>query len=101
MALTPETIPDRVSELMGGRPTRWVPADSLVGDFDGRKRALEVFDARAGEQRQLLRRLRPLRQEIERLIGGPLIVIFHTLRETERLYPEVRSLQHDDPSPAN
>ena len=36
-----------------------------------------------------MRQLRALRPEIERLIGGSLILIFHTPAETERLYPEV------------
>jgi hypothetical protein len=92
-ALTRETIPSLVSEVFGGRPTRWTSRDRLVGDFDGRERTLDIFDASAGEQLALLRRLRPLRQEIEELIGGPLLVIFHTPKETARLYPEVARLR--------
>lgn len=57
--------------------------------IDGRDRTIEVFDAPASEQRALLRLLRPARAEIEAALGGPLIVVFHTPRETERLYPEV------------
>jgi hypothetical protein len=88
-----DLVPAQISALLGGRPTRWVPASRLVGDYDGRDRTLEVFDADAREQRALLRRLRPLRAEFERQIGGPLIVLFHTPSETARLYPEVRSLR--------
>lgn len=90
MRLTRETVPSLVSEVFGGRPTRWTPPERLIGDFDGRERTLDVFYASAHKQRALLRRLRPLRREIEETIGGPLLVIFHTPRETERLYPEIR-----------
>lgn len=91
MSLTVAEVVQRVSSLLGGRPVQWAPAERLVGDYEGRQRTLEVFDAEAGEQRQLLRDLRPVRAEIERLIGGPLIVIFHTPEESERLYPAVAS----------
>lgn len=90
--LTRETVPSRFSESLDGRFARWTPRDRLIGDLDGRERALDVFYAAAGEQLALLRRLRPLRQEIEELIGGPLLVIFHTPKETTRLYPEVEFL---------
>lgn len=88
MALTVADIPGRVSELLGGRVARWTPLSRQTGDYDGRERTIEVFDAQASEQRALLRQLRPARPEIECLLGGPLIVVFHTPRETERLYPE-------------
>ena len=45
----------RVRELMQGRPVRWAGAPELVGDYDGRERTLEVFNANASEQRALLR----------------------------------------------
>lgn len=80
-------IPGRISELLGGRTVQWVPESRRVGDYEGRHRTLEIFDAAPGEQRELLRRIRPARPEIERMLGGPLIVIFHTPGETERLYP--------------
>lgn len=81
-------VPQRVSELLGGRVVCWSPSDRLVGDYDGRQRTLEVFHAALGEQMDLLRRLRPVREEIERLIEGPLVVIFHSPKESERLYAE-------------
>jgi hypothetical protein len=88
-----DRIASLVSTLLNGRPTRWTPPERLVGDYDGRENSLEVFDALAGEQRYLLRRLRPFRREIEQEIGGPLIVIFHTPSETARLYPDVEKLR--------
>lgn len=89
MTVAVEEIPGWVSALFGGRTVRWAPAERRIGDYDGNDRTLEVFDAPASEQRSLLRRLRPVRSDIEQAIGGPLIVIFHTPGETERLYPEV------------
>lgn len=88
MAATFAEIPGRVAELLGGRSVQWVPPSRRIGDYDGRHRTLEIFDVPAGEQRQILRQLRPSRPEIERTIGGPLLIIFHTPGETERLYPE-------------
>jgi hypothetical protein len=59
-----------------------------MGDYDGRDRTLEVFNADSGEQRDLLRRLRPIRSELEPIVGGSVIVIFHTRSESARLYGE-------------
>jgi hypothetical protein len=61
----------------------------MVGDYDGRERTLEVFDADAREQRELLRRLRPARPELDAAAGGPLVIVFHTRAESRRLYVDV------------
>lgn len=81
-----EVWPERIQALMDGRPVRWADARQVIGDYDGRERTLEVFNADAKDQRVLLRRLRPLRTELETAAGGPVIVIFHTITESERLY---------------
>jgi hypothetical protein len=60
-----------------------------MGDYDGRDRTLDVFSVAACDQRPLLRKLRGERDRLERAVGGPLIVIFHTPEETARLYPGV------------
>jgi hypothetical protein len=78
----------RLVALMGGRPVRWAASPQTIGDYDGRERTLEVFNADSVEQRDLLRRLRPIRSEIEPIVGGAVIVIFHTRSESERLYGE-------------
>jgi hypothetical protein len=93
MATTFAEIPGRVAELLGGRIVRWVPASRRIGDYDGRHRTLEIFDVPAGDQRGILRLLRPARPDLERIVGGPLVIIFHTPRETERLYPEVSAMR--------
>lgn len=97
-AVRDDEIPRRVSDVLGGRPTRWLSDARAVGDFDGRERTLEVFGADADDQRALLRRLRPMRPEIEQALGGPLVVVFHTTDESVRLYPEIelpRRREHD------
>jgi hypothetical protein len=65
MTLTREQVPDRVSALLEGHPTRWVASAIALGDYDGRERTLEVFEADAREQRALLRRLRDVRPDID------------------------------------
>jgi hypothetical protein len=76
----------RISESLSGRPVRW--AQHVVGDYEGRDRTLEVFNADLAEQGDLYRRLRPLRREMEALAGGPVIVLFHTTLESARLYSD-------------
>jgi len=76
----------KISDALSGRPVRW--AQNVVGDYDGRDRTLEVFNADPHEQRELLRRLRPIRKEIADAAGGPVIVIFHTPHESARLYSD-------------
>lgn len=76
----------RVSELLNGRPVRW--ARNVVGDYDGRDRTLEVFNADPREQRELLRWFRPVREELETAVGGPIIIVFHTRSESARLYAD-------------
>ena len=81
---TREQILHRVAELLGDRPVRWADPRQFIGDFDGRERTLEVFNADALEQLELLRRMRPIREELEAVAGGPVVVIFHTRTESAR-----------------
>ena len=81
-----EELARRIRGVLSGRPVRW--AQNVLGDYDGRDRTLEVFNADAAEQRELFRSLRPLRKEMEVVAGGPVIVIFHTRAESARLYSD-------------
>jgi hypothetical protein len=63
-----------LSTILDGRPVR------CLG------RTLEVFNAEPAEQRALFRRMRLARPELELCLGGPLCIIFHTRRESARLY---------------
>jgi hypothetical protein len=76
----------KLREVFDGRPVRWAKP---VGDFDGRERTLDVFYADAFDQIGLLKRFQTARAKLEEAVGGPVIVIFHTTRETERLYSDV------------
>ncbi len=64
-------------------------------DYDGRERTLEVFDADAHEQLALRTRLRPLLNELEVALGGSIVIIFHTRRETARLYSDITKNLND------
>jgi hypothetical protein len=83
-----DMVPFLASARVGDRPVRWAPPDVASGDYDGRERSLEIFRVAPAERRDLLRALRPIRDEIEAAAGGPVVVIFHTPRESERLYAD-------------
>jgi hypothetical protein len=92
-----DSWPKRLRDIMGGRPVRWAEERDLMGDYDGRERTLEVFNADAKDQRTLLRLLRPVRVDLELAAGGPVIVIFHTSAESSRLYADfVRSALREE-----
>jgi len=81
-----QDIPRIVSALLGRRPVRWAPMESCLADFDGWANTLEVFNADPGEQRRLLAGLRARREELDQLAGGRIVFVFHTCRESARLY---------------
>ena len=70
------------------RPVRWAPADQLWGDYDGRDNTIEIFNVDGPEQRELYRGLRSLREQLEGELDSALIVIFHTRKESQRLYSD-------------
>ena len=78
----------RLREVFDGRPVGWA-GSRAVRDYDGRERTLDVFNADARDQLDLLTRFRRLRPAIEVALGGPVIVLFHTTTETTRLYPGI------------
>lgn len=90
MTARDEWLP-RLRDVFGGRPVAWAGVRA-VGDYDGRERTLDVFNADARDQLELLTRFRGLRSEVEAALDGPIIVLFHTTAETTRLYPEIQSL---------
>ncbi len=87
-----DAVSKRVSDLLG-RPARWASAERAGGDYDGRERTIEVFNADAAEQRDLVRALRSERRGLETAVGGPLVLVFHTRAETQRLYSDVIASQ--------
>lgn len=91
MSLDREAVPLRVSELLDHRPVRW---GETIGGYDGSERTLEIFEADAREQRELRRRLRPVRAELDAAAGGPIVILFHTRAESRRLYADVIDAWH-------
>jgi hypothetical protein len=80
-----EDVPGFVSRLTEDRPVRWAPPNRLFGDYDGRDRTLDVFNADAKEQRRLLEAIYRERASLEQAAGGPFIVVFHSRKQsTER-----------------
>ena len=78
----------RLRDVFHGRPVRWAAPKHTVGDYEGRDRTLEVFNADAKDQRELLANLRSIRAELEAVAGGPIILIFHTTKESARLHAD-------------
>ena len=100
--MTRDEVPGRVSRLLDGRPVRWAPSSSLFGDYDGRERTLDVFDAEPRDQRRLRGDIdRALREELQTAAGGPVIVIFHSIKQSAARYGEfVRSFPRALPDSA-
>jgi hypothetical protein len=87
--LTRDQVPELVSTALGGKPVRWAPRGASIGDYDGCDATLDIFDAPAGDQLMLLRRLRAIRDDIDAAAGSAVVFVFHTPFETGRLYPEL------------
>ncbi len=84
--MTRTEVPYVVSKLMGDRPARWAPAALRLGDYEGRERTLEVFNAEPKDHLALRKALRPVRSAIQEAAGGPVVFIFHTERESAKRY---------------
>jgi hypothetical protein len=81
-------IPLVVSDLIGGRPVRWVPTNRLVGDYDGRERTLQIFNADPKDQRRLLDEIDKQRGSLDEAAGGPLVIIFHSVKQSTERYAD-------------
>ena len=80
-----ERVPFFISRIVGWRPARWA---TPVGDYDGREQTLHVFNADLGDQRRLLAEIDMNKKALEEAAGGPLIIVFHSVRQTEERYGE-------------
>ena len=83
--MTRERLPFLVSRLLGWRPVRW---GTPVGDYDGRDRTLHVFNADVPDQRRLRAEIDRQRASLQAAAGGPLVLIFHSVKQTRELYAE-------------
>lgn len=78
--MTCDDVPMLIALLIE-RPVRWA---KMVGDYDGRERTLEVFNADAADQRRLLGCINRSKDQLVALAGGPLTIIFHSTRQSAR-----------------
>jgi len=85
--MKPEDVPIVVAQLLG-RPARWAPEQTLLGDFDGKERTLQVFNAELVDQLRLLEQLEHYRDWLERIAGGPIVVMFLSTRQSLRRWSE-------------
>lgn len=81
-----DEVPSAVSRRLSGRPVRWATREQLVGDYDGRERTLEVFLADAKDQMALRAAIEVIRSDVAEAAGGPIVLIFHTTKESQRLH---------------
>jgi hypothetical protein len=65
---------------------RWTDEETSRGDFDGRERSIEVFNVPASQQRTLHRQLKDVRKRAAEILGGPVVVLFHSPEATRRYY---------------
>lgn len=88
--LDPREEVRRFFEKATERPVRWADSATTLGDFDARNVALEIFDVAARDELNLLRVLRSAREWAATKLGVPVVIVFHTPKETDRLYAWVR-----------
>jgi hypothetical protein len=81
-------VPLVVSRIVGMRPVRWAPSRRLVGDYDGRERTLEVFNADPKDQAHLFDEIDRQRAPLEEAAGGPLVIIFHSVKQSKERYAD-------------
>lgn len=91
-----DAVPLIVAQLLR-RPVRWAPEQALLGEFDGKERTLQVFNTELNEQLRLLEQLEPHRDWLERLAGGPIVVIFFSARQSLRHADFVSSFEFEPP----
>lgn len=80
-----EDVPKFVSILLDGRPVKW--GESVFG-FAGRERTLQIFNVDIDERRDLLRSLDRDKDRLEKAAGGPLVFVFHSVKQTKERYVE-------------
>lgn len=68
---------------------RWADHTTSAGDFEGRDVTLEFFNVPVHDQRPFRRRLRDVVRQAEGIVGGPLLLIFHTPEATAKHYASV------------
>lgn len=80
-----EDIPFAVSRLIGNRPVRWAKS---VGDYDGRERTLQVFNADVSDRRALDEAIDSCRSLFELAADGPFVIIFYSTSQSAERYAD-------------
>ncbi len=78
-----------------GRLALWASSKRGPTDCVERESRLDVFDVPEDEQRPLFDRLRALREKARRILGEPVLLIFHTPEATAQHYEYVREASDD------
>jgi hypothetical protein len=88
-------LPAFVSTLVGGRFVRWLPTHRHLGDYPGRLNTLQIFHADPSDQARLIEAVDAERARLEVAAGGPLVLLFHSVKQTRERYPDIA-----EPAPA-
>ena len=91
-----DDVPAIVAQLLR-RPTRLASEQALAGDYDGDERTLQVFDTELGDQLRLLEQLEQYRPWLERFAGGPIVVVFFSVKQSVRHADFVSSFTFEPP----
>ena len=73
------------------RPVRWTDSRTSMGDFDGCKWTVEIFDVAKGDRRALRDALWDLFGEVQKHTGKALSLVTHTPEDTTAHYSWVRA----------
>lgn len=76
-------VPSVVARVLG-RPTRWAPPGSMLGNYDGHERTLQVFNVESKDQLRCLELLESHLPSLEQASGGALVVIFFSAKQSTR-----------------
>lgn len=82
-----DEIIQKLSELSGNKYFfRWVDHETTLGDFNGAKNAVDVFNVPSGEARELYSLTFDFRWRLRAETGRNILLITHTPEATEEFY---------------
>ena len=67
-------------------PLRWASSDTARGTFDGFDRTIEVFNIELAARSEFLQASRTARKDAEKILGGPIVFVFHSRAATAKHY---------------
>ena len=87
--MSKQDIPHFISKIIK-RPVRWAKP---IGDYEGRERTIEVFNADLQDQLSLLKEINKHKDQINKIVDGPLVVVFHSVKQTKERYADL--IEHE------